>query len=161
MKVVVGFTGTRFGMTEAQRVELINALRQLQPDEFHHGDCIGADVEAAYIVWGEPLNPDPRKSTRVDTKIICHPPVDESSRGFFPHNSGMRPPLPFLQRNKAIVEASTWVIACPREAKHQTRGGTWFTIDYAHDRRKPCLTICPDGSLIAGDPRLPGVKIQL
>ena len=41
----LAFTGTRQGMTAAQRRRCATLLRELMPEEVHHGDAIGADAE--------------------------------------------------------------------------------------------------------------------
>lgn len=45
----IGFTGTRQGMTPAQRLKATHWLAKLSATEFHHGDCMGADAEAHAI----------------------------------------------------------------------------------------------------------------
>ena len=45
----VGVTGTRSGMNKRQQQEFTDFLNELGSGEFHHGDCVGVDVEAARI----------------------------------------------------------------------------------------------------------------
>ena len=42
----VGFTGTREGLTSAQRDALREVLRALAPSVLAHGDCVGSDAAA-------------------------------------------------------------------------------------------------------------------
>lgn len=65
MDVIVGFTGTRKGMTNAQKNTLRHVLNRVCPSMFRHGDCVGADEEAHGVV----------RSLDPDVKIIIHPPL--------------------------------------------------------------------------------------
>jgi len=40
--VKVGVTGTQKGWTESQRAGFTLLIAELEIDEFHHGDCVGA-----------------------------------------------------------------------------------------------------------------------
>ena len=42
-----GFTGTQVGLTPEQETALVSLISQLNPQEAHHGDCIGADYCSA------------------------------------------------------------------------------------------------------------------
>jgi hypothetical protein len=42
--MIIGFTGTRYGMTDKQKSSLQSILSKLETiTEVHHGDCIGAE----------------------------------------------------------------------------------------------------------------------
>lgn len=133
----VGFTGTRFGMTEAQLNSFSQLMCNLNPDKFHHGDCVGADDNAAnetFSLFGK-------------DRTVCHPPIDESHRAFNPHYSEIRKPKTHFARNRDIVNETDVLIACPKEDTHQDRGGTWYTVDFAMKVGKMVYTIWPDGRI--------------
>jgi uncharacterized protein YyaL (SSP411 family) len=44
--MVVGFTGTREGMTDAQQASVLRLLLELDPHGIHHGDSVGADAQS-------------------------------------------------------------------------------------------------------------------
>ncbi len=126
MTMHVGFTGTRTGMTAAQR-RAVEALLMKIDAEFqeiitvHHGCCIGADEE-----FGDMC----RESGMT---IVGHPPLIEafeSSRAVAACDE-LIPEAPYHVRNQAIVDESGVMIATPRESQPQPAGGTWMTIRMA------------------------------
>jgi hypothetical protein len=130
-----GFTGTRRGMTLPQAkafVRVVCALPGLA--EFHHGDCVGADDEAAAAVHA---------LGRVT--IVAHPPTDEALRAFNAHAAETRPPRPYLERNRAIVDATDVLVATPAEAAERRRSGTWSTVRYARGLGRRVVLVLPDG----------------
>lgn len=132
--MLVGFTGTQRGMTPQQYQtvwELLCARRQAT-GEFHEGDCIGADAQAAFL------------AREAGFRIICHPPENDTKRAFFPADETW-PAAPYLNRNKTIVNRSQEMIATPGEVEEQLRSGTWSTIRYAVKTRKPVSIVFPDG----------------
>jgi hypothetical protein len=131
----LGFTGTRDGMTAAQRDAF--AARIVAPDEFHHGCCVGADEQAAQIVFNADC-----------PRIVGHPPtgtalLSEFSLGF---NTENHDPLPYLVRNKRIVDACDVLMACPKGPEEQ-RSGTWSTVRYARRQGKTVVIFWPDGTV--------------
>ena len=71
----VGFTGSRFGMTDAQQQEFLILMGKLGAVEFHHGDCIGADDQAATLTRGIELKEE--GDDRIyEIAIVVHPPED-------------------------------------------------------------------------------------
>lgn len=101
---VLGFTGTRKGMSERQRRALKSLLRDRRYISLHHGGAIGADVEAAALA---------RLTRGPDFPIICHP-------------AGSDP----LGRNRRIVAACDVLVAAPDSNIEQLRSGTWATVRY-------------------------------
>lgn len=131
----VGFTGTRFGMSELQKQALYNKLAELKDnqlyaeyailwDEFHHGDCVGADAEAHAI------------ALTFRFKVVIHPPDQDKLRAFCVVSYKIEVPKPYLDRNKMIVDSCHLLIAAPRTNGEELRSGTWSTIRYAKHKKK-------------------------
>lgn len=135
----IGFTGTRNGMTPAQKHELYCILSsKISPDSpwsyFHHGCCIGSDFEAHQIAAGLRL------------RIVGHPP-DDVKLAVIPSDCwDLHPGKPFLDRNKDIVKCSELLIACPEGFGSINRSGTWSTIRCAQREGKKIIIIYPDGT---------------
>ena len=137
MLLKIGVTGTRNGMTEFQydsvkefliSVKLCGEYENLQ--EFHHGDCIGVDVDVAAM------------AAELGYKTVNHPPIDDSLRGF--HESDViLEPHSYFARNRNIVNSTDLLIVVPREDSHQPKGGTWYTHDYAVKVNKPVRVFYP------------------
>lgn len=142
MKIKIGFTGTRRGMTRLQKNSLIKFLVNFQVDEFHHGDCIGADEEAHELVDNSETE-----------SIQIHPPINSDKRAWCTAKYTKHviwKPKPYIARNHDIVDAIDILIACPGESDEQLRSGTWSTIRYAKKKNKTINIIFPDGSIKKG-----------
>lgn len=135
-----GFTGSRDGMTDYQKVMLEGLL---DAGELRHGCCVGADEQACAImrsVFGHGdkavliAYPGP-KNNRFQSSIAFM--MSDIVQG---HST-------FLRRNRDIVDRSDVMYACPKEMQEQERGGTWYTIRYARSRKVLLTIIYPDGSL--------------
>jgi len=131
--MLVGFTGTKDGMTESQREALTRTLVSLSATELHHGDCIGADAEASSI------------AKDLNLKIVIHPPTNPSKRSFCCADI-ILPPKPYLERNREIVKATDVLIAAPRQRHEVLRSGTWATVRHARklNRRIIILSLSTD-----------------
>lgn len=122
----VGYSGTRFGMSSAQRRAVARHLADIAdihrvPIVAHHGCCIGGDEEfhdlASDRSWhthGHPGQDWP--SGPLCARITC---------------DVMENPQPRMRRNALIVAVSHVMIAAPLENEPQVRGGTWATIRMA------------------------------
>jgi hypothetical protein len=137
----VGFTGTRYGMTPAQHLEVLTLLRSLGPFVLHHGLCEGADVQTHAIANSI------RAHERPDIRIVGHPgPLGD------PHQTMVlcdetRDRKPHMRRNADIVAESAVMVATPYEAAQQERGGTWRTIGMARKKGRPLAIVLPDGTV--------------
>jgi hypothetical protein len=128
----IGVTGTREGAT-IEQIDQITEFLQLHQgadNEFHHGDCLGVDVEAAAI------------AKELGYRIVCHPPISPEQRGFFVGDE-TRVPAGYLERDRAIVEATDLLLVVPLQTEWQPKGGTWYTHDYAVKRNKPVKIFYP------------------
>lgn len=132
MATKIGVTGTRKGMTPLQAKNVERVLREnFSPGaEFHHGDCVGVDGEAAVM------------ARDLGYKIVCHPPQIQEHRYFFPADE-FRQPINYFARNRNIVDETDKLIVVPLENEHQDRGGTWYTHDYAVRSKKPRIVVYP------------------
>lgn len=132
--LIAGFTGTRTGLTSFQRQVLLDFLAQAVPSVLHHGDCLGADAEAHYL------------ARVLDILKVIHPPAEEKYRAW--SRPGLYdvvlPSQGYIARNHAIVDASDYLIACPK-GPEVTRSGTWATVRYARHTGKTTYILYPDG----------------
>lgn len=131
----IGFTGTRHGMSNAQRAGVASILVYCDEcDEFYFGDCTGADEEAF------------RLATFAGLRTIAHPPRNESLRAFCPADE-IRVAKEYLARNEDIVRSCEVLIATPREKSEELHSGTWATVRAARRSRKRIWIIFPDGGI--------------
>lgn len=147
--MIIGFTGTRRGMTKAQNYAFSELVWKLKPVHFHHGACVGSDTEAAMLVERQGaassiIAHPGRSATGVDNALLSKAALDASNVEL-PTNT-------HFARNRDIVDASDVLIATPwqieRPAKG-TGGGTWYTIEYAERLGKRTYIIWPDGKVNA------------
>lgn len=112
--MIIGFTGTRKGMSEAQKdqLSLMLAVFVSHANEFHHGDAVGADREAVAL-------------------------AQQYGFACVAHAAGTDP----LKRNREIVAASSVLIAAPETDREQQRSGTWATVRYMRKAGKPVVML--------------------
>lgn len=132
---IYGFTGTQNGMIRVQYDSFFNVYKAISPQEFHHGDCIGADHEAHIV------------SRFHGCWIVIHPPNTLLKRAFCTGDVYRRP-KPHLERNHDIVADVEFMVATPKEFDEVRRSGTWATIRYTRQNDKEIFIIYPDGSII-------------
>lgn len=133
----LGITGSRKGMTEKQ----FDVIKKLVKEgnsiisHFHHGDCIGVDVQTAILI--EHYLPD--------VWIVCHPPDKVNTRGFGPYHE-IYSPKPYLVRDQAIVNLSKYLWAVP-DKPECVRSGTWATVRMARKKGIPITIVMPNGEI--------------
>jgi hypothetical protein len=139
----IGFTGTREGMTAKQMETFGEHVAEQRPSKFHHGCCLGADLDAVLIV----------KQVSPDTLIIGHPPTDRKLVAVRAEELSdiLHDPLPYLDRNKKIVQhGEDGLIVTPKGVNPEWRSGTWSTARFARKIGRHITVITPDG-FIDGD----------
>ena len=139
----IGFTGTRKGLTMQQRIWIVEYIKNDQPDEFGHGDCIGADEELHSIV----------RSYAPSCRIEIWP-SNLRTRAFCLGDI-IHEPRPPKVRNQLIVDFATDFVGFPETNKEATRSGTWSALRMAREKyRKGELdalyVIYPDGYITHG-----------
>lgn len=122
-------------MTIPQQEALVDIVRRLRPAELHHGDCIGADDQFE----GLAANVMPTATTH------SHPPTESAYRARCQSNV-IHEPLEYLERNRAIVDATDALVAAPK-GPEELRSGTWSTVRYARKQAKPIAIVFPDGTV--------------
>lgn len=137
MDRIIAFTGTRNGMTEVQRKQVLDKL--LGAAILNNGLCVGADAECLEdfkfqslgYVHGFPAIVDASKR-RDDLRPLC----DVVHNADYP-----------LSRNRVMVDRAHELVAAPSGMTEELRSGTWATVRYARKVGKP-VTICwPDGTV--------------
>lgn len=135
--IKIGFTGTHLGMTDSQQTALHALIEAMQPAEFHHGDCIGADAQAHAVV----------KQIALRCRIVIHPPIRNDARAFCTADVELAS-LSYIKRNRQIVVDTARLVATPFEHEEQRRGGTWSTVRFARQHKRHTILIGPDGTLL-------------
>lgn len=138
--MVVSFTGTRLGCKTTQLHEVKKFLEELRGKvaAFHNGACHGADRELFYLCMDVmpqvPTFFHPSGSEQYDWALREAPVKSQVAN--------IQPPL---VRNRIMVDACDWLIACPG-GREVLRSGTWSTVRYAIKSRKSHSIFHPDGS---------------
>lgn len=145
--MVVGFSGTRKGMTGPQLQNLNILYNSLDHVTLvRHGGCKGADTQFHIMVAT-----NSKHRAELNVHWGCAP--NGEIRGSNPDDLGPKEgyvshtPLPFLIRNKVIVDKSDVMFAAPGTEQEVLRSGTWATIRYCLKKRKPLTIITPSGAM--------------
>lgn len=140
--MIIGFTGTRNGMTKEQRTVVEKFVDDMPVTALHHGACVGSDEQMHRIVIG----------FKPDVKITVHPGPDPKSSlvakwCLEEWDTHVLPGKAHLRRNRDIVDAVEVMVATPPTMTNPGRGGTWWTIKEARRLGRAILVVLPDGSL--------------
>jgi|SRR5215472_4717124 len=141
----IGFSGTRHGMTALQirgaywTLNRIALTEDQDPEselrEVHHGDCTGADAEFHVI------------ATAAGWRTVAHPPLNDRLRAWCKADE-VREPKDYLARDRDIASETGVLIAAPASPVPVRGSGTWATIGYANQLRRPVWLCLPDGRVI-------------
>lgn len=130
--MIIGFTGSRDGMSYAQVVAIYTLLQEHKPDKVAHGDCVGADKDFHSI------------AEYLKIRVKGYPPINPKLRAFTECDE-LAEEKEYLVRNKDIVNESDLLIATPKEYSEQWQGGTWSSVRYAKKQKKPVIVVWPNG----------------
>lgn len=135
--VKLGFTGSRDGMTNTTKEIFNKFINTIEVEEFHHGDCIGADKDSHDII------------STYNVATYIHPPTNSSARAFCSNGNikTIFKEKDYIKRNHDIVDSCDILLACPNSKQEVLRSGTWSTIRYAKKLSKPIIIFYPDGTL--------------
>ncbi len=107
-----------------------------EPIWWHHGICVGADKQSHDLA-------------RVfDFKIKGHPPNSRRHLAdiLWAEFDALAQSQGYIERNHAIVDETSSLIATPYTDNEVQRSGTWATVRYAVGRGHDVTIIYPDGS---------------
>lgn len=130
----IGFTGTREGMTDAQKEAVRDLLIKFTPEWAHHGDCVGADADFHQICRD------------LGIRVKGHPPIKPDYRAYCQFDES-NVPKAYYARNRDIVAESDLLLATPKETHQQPKGGTWYTVGYSQTVKKSRIIVWPDGEV--------------
>jgi hypothetical protein len=143
--MIIGFTGTRDGITKIQEERVVTIMHNLLPHRYDlliHGGAEGAD-DAIHSAAGDLF----------DFRIEIYP-CKESRRTYWIQRKQGRGEDYFvhttrepLERNRIIADRCNHLIATPFQMVEIVRSGTWATIRYAREKRKSVTIVFPDGSV--------------
>lgn len=130
--IKIGITGTRDGMNEYQFEQLAEFLDVEDKFEFHHGDCVGVDAEAAVF------------AKMMGHYVVCHPPTKTNLRAFTEYDE-CKEAFDYLTRDRHIVDAVDLLIVVPlSKERPKKRSGTWYTHDYAVKKGVQLVILYPN-----------------
>ncbi len=122
-------------MSSEQKAAFYNILKD-QIGVLHHGMCIGGDADGHVI------------AKSLNYWVIGHPPQNPYLVAQLECDE-LRLEMPYLIRNKNIVDETEMLIAVPAEPEEQQRGGTWSTYRYAKKIGKSTVLILPNGNVVS------------
>jgi hypothetical protein len=136
----IGVTGTRHGLSIAQRKWFKDFLEHNSANVLHHGDCVGVDAEVA------------TEFSNQGSYIIAHPGNSRDAwKAYCPVNDLILTWRENLERNKTLADCSSLMLCFPLTETESLQSGTWFTIRYIRKQEIPFFVITPSGSVISND----------
>ena len=139
--MIIGFTGTRNGMTDAQINRVAQILEDEEPTKTIDGMCVGSDAGFALLSSGLGVYtigyPGHSKLDEDDMTYRDPNPRDEE-----------RESKTHFERNRDIVNECDIMIATPSGDNFDHRGGTNYTIKYALKVGKEINIILPNGDVL-------------
>jgi hypothetical protein len=139
--VILTFTGTRKGMTAAQRRTLrarfMGALlgNGKRPERVHHGRCVGGDEDVHDLLLSARIPVETWPGHIPELRAPClGADVDHE-------------PMDCIERNHVMVDLCSVLLAAPAGYAEAKQSGTWATIRYGVKQGKRVWIVWPDGRL--------------
>jgi hypothetical protein len=139
-QMILGVTGTRTNVMKVQVRGLWAEYKAAGEFRLIHGGAIGGDeiadsVARLYNLLSVDIYPcEPKRYEYWQRKIKDDITTIHEVR------------LP-LVRNRIIARDCDRLLALPREMQETLRSGTWATVRYARQNKKPITILFPDGSV--------------
>ncbi len=130
---IIGFTGTRHGMTKAQQAQVAFHLSWLRPQLVVHGGAIGSDAQFDRIARIMNIY-----RLIFPSNLLNQQMSNEGGKWLEPRSP--------LARNRDIVAASDVLLATPA-GPEIVRSGTWATIRCARQKNLYIFVLMPDGQV--------------
>lgn len=130
--LIIGFTGTRSGMTDLQKEATKNALIAIGPKFVIHGGCIGADEDFHRIA----------KEFGIHIKVYPGHSAKNGDTSFhfdYSDSDDIRESKSYFERNRYIVNDCNILLGAPYSQVET--GGTWYTINYARKQNKQVIIL--------------------
>lgn len=131
--MILGFTGTRRGMTPLQQDLLCLVLLEWAPQTVVHGEAVGADNEFHFLA----------RAAGLGIHVVARP-SDRPGQRVVTDADQVYPPEHPLQRNQKIVADCDVLLACPA-GPEEVRSGTWYTVRAARKAGLPIFIITRNG----------------
>ena len=135
--MIWGVTGTRHGATNPQLVSVAWLWNKYTITGLHNGDCKGVDAQAFFL------------AKAFGSFITLHPPTNGDWRAFLDKYADdqveVRPHCGYFTRDKHIVIEAMAMVAVPLQNVEADYGGTWKTVGFTRERKKPLAIVWPNG----------------
>jgi hypothetical protein len=134
---LLGFTGTRYDLTNAQRGGIYDFMVAFPPRsgpaELAHGDRVNGDA------WAHGCGMD------LGYIVHVHPPISARYRAYCTGHHNHRA-ASYRTRNWRIATHCSELLAAPLLPEADSpRSGTWMTVRMARSLGKPITLVWPDG----------------
>jgi len=138
--LTIAISGTRKGMTPAQRVQIEKIFTRLRKKygqiTLLHGDCFGVDEQIHNL------------ARKFFFTVHIYPPMNPKQRAYC-HGDLLEPTQTYSVRNHNMIRNCDYLIAVPAGKVEQVRGsGTWMMVRFAKRSMRPYTVVFPDGTKI-------------
>lgn len=137
---VLGMTGTRDGMTEAQKTTCLKLFLEFKPDIYIHGCCQGADQDFHHLIIKTTLG---KKCPQIEGYPASIWQEQWAADQQFHH---LHKGYTYKERDLIIATRSKWFLGFPRGYEEELRSGTWMTLRMRRKLNKSFIIVLPNGT---------------